>query len=238
MSDTNTDLQSRREAVQPSLWDRLVDDLPGLVAESGYQYSELLNELGEDKLEEILKGGARAVEHADDLGDSTRKRLHKLIAQTTRRSQLEASGIVVTADVLREAVRRDIEMLFNIERLEAQFLLTDREMANTISPAELLSDFPLVRRSVVNYGVPSFTGKTGDNFDRDRLARELRDVLAVFEPRLKRDSIKVRINIDKKTGMKIEIDGVLMLSPAPERLRLSTTINLDSGQAVTALEDN
>lgn len=238
MSDTNTDLQSRREAVQPSLWDRLVDDLPGLVAESGYQYSELLNELGEDKLEEILKGGARAVEHADDLGDSTRKRLHKLIAQTTRRSQLEASGIVVTADVLREAVRRDIEMLFNIERLEAQFLLTDREMANTISPAELLSDFPLVRRSVVNYGVPSFTGKTGDNFDRDRLARELRDVLAVFEPRLKRDSIKVRLNIDKKTGMKIEIDGVLMLSPAPERLRLSTTINLDSGQAVTALEDN
>jgi len=122
--------------------------------------------------------------------------------------------------------------------LEAQFLLTDREMANTISPAELLSDFPLVRRSVVNYGVPSFTGKTGDNFDQDRLARELRDVLAVFEPRLKRDSIKVRINIGKKTGMRIEIDGVLMLSPVPERLSLSTTINLDNGQAVTALEDN
>jgi type VI secretion system protein ImpF len=86
--------------------------------------------------------------------------------------------------------------------------------------------------------VPSFTGKTGDSFDRDRLARELRDVLAVFEPRLKRDSIKVRVNINKKTGMKIEIDGVLMLSPVPERLRLSTTINLDNGQAVTALEDN
>lgn len=237
MSDTNTDLQSRREAVQPSLWDRLVDDLPGLVAESGYQHSALLNELGEDKLEEILTGGTRAVEQADDLDDDTRKRLHKLIAQTKRRKQLEASGIVVTADVLREAVRRDIEMLFNIERLEAQFLLTDHEMANTTSPADLLSDFPLVRSSVVNYGVPSFTGKTGDSFDRDRLARELRDVLAMFEPRLKRESIKVRVNINKKTGMKIEIDGVLMLSPAPERLRLSTTINLDNGQAVTAFED-
>ena len=238
MSDTNTDLQSRREAVQPSLWDRLVDDLPGLVAESGYQHAALLNELGEEKLESILKGGARAIEQADDLDDDTRKRLHKLIAQNTRRKHLEVSGIVVTPDVLREAVRRDIEMLFNIERLEAQFLLTDREMAHTTSPAELLADFPLVRRSVVNYGVPSFTGKTGDSFDRDRLARELRDVLAVFEPRLKRDSIKVRVNINKKTGMKIEIDGVLMLSPVPERLRLSTTINLDNGQAVTAFEDS
>lgn len=238
MSDTNTDLQSRREAVQPSLWDRLVDDLPGLVAESGYQHAALLSELGEEKLETILKGGARAVEQADDLDDDTRKRLHKLIAQTTRRKHLEVSGIVVTADVLREAVRRDIEMLFNIERLEAQFLLTDREMARTTSPAELLADFPLVRRSVVNYGVPSFTGKTGDSFDRDRLARELRDVLAVFEPRLKRDTIKVRVNINKKTGMKIEIDGVLMLSPVPERLRLSTTINLDNGQAITAVEDS
>lgn len=238
MSDTSTNLQSRREAVQPSLWDRLVDDLPGLVAESGYQHAALLNELGEEKLGKILKGGARAVEQADDLSDDTRKRLHKLIAQTTRRKHLEASGIVVTADVLREAVRRDIEMLFNTERLEAEFLLTDHEMAHIVSPAELLSDFPLVRRSVVNYGVPSFTGKTGGNFDRDRLARELRDILAVFEPRLKRDSIKVRIDIDKKTGMKIEINGVLMLSPVPERLRLSTTINLDNGQAVTALEDS
>jgi len=236
MSDTNTNLQSRREAVQPSLWDRLVDDLPGLVAESGAQHAELLKELGGKKLEQILAGGRRAIEQTAGLDDDTRRRLHKLIEQNTKRRHLESSGIVVTADVLREAVRRDIEMLFNTERLEAQPMLTELEHKQVESPADLLADFPLVRRSVLNYGVPSFTGKTGDDLDRDRLSRELRDVLAVYEPRLKRESIKVRVLASKKTGVKIEIDGVLMLSPVPERLRLSTTIDLDNGRAITELE--
>ena len=93
-----------------------------------------------------------------------------------------------------------------------------------------------MRRSVVNYGVPSFAGKTGDDFDRKRLSRELRNVLAGYEPRLKRDTIKVRVITSKKTGVRVEIDAVLMLSPVPERLRLSTTIDLDNGRAVTALE--
>ncbi len=36
--------------------------------------------------------------------------------------------------------------------------------------------------------------------------------------------------------MRIEIDGVLMLSPVPERLRLSTVINLENGKASTTVE--
>ena len=231
------ELKSRREAVQPSLWDRLVDDLPGLLAETGQQTAELVKEIGKERLEQILEGGSRAVEKATDLDEDLRKRLHRLIAQTAKRRHLETSGIVVTADVLREAVRRDIEMLFNIERLEAQPMFSELERAQRESPAELLADFPQVRSSVVNFGVPSFAGKTGDDFDRDRLARELRNVLAVYEPRLKRDTIKVRVKTSKKTGLRIDIDGVLMLSPVPERLRLSTTIDLDNGSATTALED-
>ena len=39
---------SRREAVQPSLWDRLVDDLPGLVSETEIRRAELGAEVGED----------------------------------------------------------------------------------------------------------------------------------------------------------------------------------------------
>jgi type VI secretion system protein ImpF len=40
-----------------------------------------------------------------------------------------------------------------------------------------------------------------------------------------------------RTGMKIEVDAMLMLSPVPERLRLSTMIDLDNGRATTAVED-
>jgi len=230
-------MQSRREAVQPSLWDRLVDDLPGLQAETARREAELAKEIGAEQLSRLLDGGRRAVEADPSLDQVQRQDLHLLIAQLERRAFLQERGIVVTADVLREAVRRDIEALFNIERMEAGFLLTDAEHEMTEDPAEIVADFPHVRRSVLNYGVPSFAGRRARDFDTDKLARELKEIVAVFEPRLKRDSIRVRVASGDKLGLKITIEGVLMLSPVPERLRLSTSIDLDNGRAATRIED-
>jgi type VI secretion system protein ImpF len=198
---------------------------------------ELSEELGAAELETLVEGGPRSIERRVDLSEEIRRKLHFLVAKTLDLQRIEERGIVVTANVLREAVRRDIEALFNIERLEAQYLLTDRERASTETPAEMLADFPEVRRSVVNFGVPSFSGRSGSDFDKDTLARDLKEVLAVFEPRLKRDSIKVGIHIGDKTGLRIEINGILMLTPVQERLRLSTSIDLDNGRAVTTVED-
>ena len=48
----------------------------------------------------------------------------RLVAQVERRAEIEARGIVVSARVLREAVRRDIEALFNTERFESLPLRT------------------------------------------------------------------------------------------------------------------
>ena len=50
MIDANISVQSRQEAVQPSLWDRLVDDLPGLAAEIARARADLARDLGEDRL--------------------------------------------------------------------------------------------------------------------------------------------------------------------------------------------
>ena len=69
------------------------------------------------------------------------------------------------------------------------------------------------------------------------LARELKLVLNTFEPRLKRDSVKVRVERSAKAGLVIQIEGTLLLSPVPERMRLSTTIDLDNGNARTTLEE-
>jgi type VI secretion system protein ImpF len=231
-------VQSRREAVQPSLWDRLVDELPGLSAEIDLRRDIIVKEIGAARVEALLAGGSRAIEQATDLYDDTRKDLHRLLGQVERQAWLQERGIVVTASVLREAVRRDIEMLFNTERLEAEFLLTDIERIGKTDPADLLAGFPEVRRSVVNYGVPAFAGRSGRDFDRDELARELREILAVFEPRLKRDTIRVKVATGDRAGLRIDIDAVLMLSPVPERLRLSTSIDLDSGKAATVLDDS
>lgn len=238
MSDRDTALSvARQEAVQPSLWDRLVDDLPGITAEAEALHYDLTKALGAaDEVDALIAGGMRAVERRDDLDEDTRLLAHRLVRLSVRQRRLAEGGVIVTPDVLREAVRRDIEMLFNIERLEAQFLLTERETLDHQSPDTMLEAFPEVRASVINYGVPSFSGRSGSGFDKDQLERDIKQVLNVFEPRLKKDSVRVRVRTGDKIGMRIDIDGVLMLSPVPERLRLSTTIDLDSGRAATALE--
>ncbi len=230
-------LQSRTEAVQPSLWDRLVDDLPGIVSETDRQRADLVARIGAAKVEAVLAGGARSVEADDDFDPDTRRDLHQFLTQMARRAFLEERGIVVNAAVLREAVRRDIEALFNVERYESGLQLTDLERKGFETPQEMIAAFPHVRRSVINYGVPSFSGRSVSDFDLAALAKELREVIAVFEPRLKRDTIRVKVAQGDRTGMRIEVDAMLMLSPVAERLRLSTMIDLDNGRATTAVEE-
>lgn len=237
VQDRPFDHQARREAVQPSLWDRLIDDLPGLLGETAHRRRELASELGADRLAALLEGGRRALEQDAALGDRQRRAMTVLQAQLARRAFLEERGIVVTADVLREAVRRDIEELFSQERLQARYLLSRGERGDQPDPDDLLADFPHVRRSVLNFGVPSFAGHRARDFDADSLARELRDVIATFEPRLKRDTIRVAVDTSDRSGLRVRIEGQLMVSPVPERLRLVTTIDLDNGRALTLVEE-
>ncbi len=237
MADPTPTLQSRREAVQPSLWDRLVDDLPGIVSETDRRQVELAAVIGLDRLTAILADGTRGIERDTDLTEPQRRELHLLIGQMERRTFLEQRGIVVTADILREAVRRDIEALFNVERFESGFQATDLQRETTEEPSAIIADYPLARRSVLNYGVPAFSGRAASDFDLDVLARELKEVIAVFEPRLKRDTIRVKVEPGDTHGMRISVEGTLMLSPVPERMRLSTTLNLVNGRASTRVEE-
>jgi type VI secretion system protein ImpF len=219
------------------LWDRLVDELPGLSAEAERLAAELGRELGGELRDRLLDNGRRAIETEPDLEDLHRRELRSLLSILERQALLEKGGILVTPAVLREAVRRDIEALFNVERFESEPLLTDVERHQFESPAELLRAFPAVRTSVLNYGVPSFAGRRARDFNPDRLARELREVVAIYEPRLKADTIVVRVVTNDAAGFRIEVEGVLMLSPVPERLWLSTVIDLDSGRAATRLAE-
>ena len=229
---------ARSEAVQPSLWDRLQDDLPGLVSEIASLREALIEELGEDyDLDGLLDGGLSSLRRNTQLNETAYHLAHQFVVKSQDRRRLESRGVVVTPDVLREAVRRDIEMLFNVERLEASYFLTDREMQNHEDPAEMLADFPHVRTSVVNYGVPTFSGRKGSDFDRDALAKSLREVLQTYEPRLKPDTVKVKVSFADKIGLRVDIDAILVMSPVAERLRLSTVIDLESGRALTSQEE-
>ncbi len=238
MMQSSASPRATREAVQPSLWDRLVNDLPGLSSEIDGLRRGLAAELGEERLEPLLQGGPRQIDADAGLSADHKRRLHRLLLQDRQRAELEHRGIVVSPQVLREAVRRDIEALFNTERLECTPLLSPAEAEQAGDVLLSLDDFPEARRSVVNYGVPSFSGRSSRDFDRDALAREIRAILATFEPRLKDGETKVTVTMgDKVAGLKIEVEAVLIMTPTPERLRLRTTIDLDNGAARTELRD-
>ncbi|ODT06072.1 MAG: type VI secretion protein [Mesorhizobium sp. SCN 65-20] len=237
MAAITSNPRAKREAVQPSLWDRLVNDLPGLGSEIDSLANTLREELGAERLEALLAGGTRVIDADTDLSPEQKRRLNRLMAQNRHRAEIESRGVVVSARVLREAVRRDIEALFNTERFESMPLLSDLEREQAPDTPASLDDFPEVRRSVVNYGVPSFSGRSSRDFDRDVLAREIRAILATFEPRLRDSETKVMVNLGDKTGLKIEIEAVLIMTPTPERLRLRTTINLENGLARTDFKE-
>ncbi|ANM08411.1 UNVERIFIED_ORG: type VI secretion system protein ImpF [Rhizobium esperanzae] len=230
--------RATRETIQPSLWDRLVNDLPGLGSEIKDLRQILQSEIDAERLDAMVAGGVGHIESATDLSIEQKKNIHRLFSLERRRLELDSRGVVVSSDVLREAVRRDIEALFNVQRFESSLLLTDAEAELVGENPPSLEDFPQVRRSVVNYGVPPFSGRSSRDFDREELAKEITQVLAAFEPRLKEGATKVTVSLgDKSIGLRIDIDALLLTTPAPERLRIRTILDLDNGSARTELKD-
>ena len=119
---------------------------------------------------------------------------------------------------LRECVRRDLSWLLNTTHLAA---------------LEDLQAHPEVQRSVLNYGMPDLAGRTASSVDVRSLERMLVKVIADFEPRLLKSSVKVKIIADSQmmnhNAMCFGIEAELWAQPLPLRLFLRTEIDLETG---------
>jgi type VI secretion system protein ImpF len=119
---------------------------------------------------------------------------------------------------LRECVRRDLTWLLNTTHLET---------------VEELEEHPDVQRSVLNYGMPDLAGRTASSVDVRALERLLVRVIADFEPRLLRNSIRVQVVPDPEqvghNAMCFRIEAELWAQPIPLRLFLRTEIDLETG---------
>ena len=116
---------------------------------------------------------------------------------------------------LKQSVMRDLEWLLNTGCLET---------------TQDLDDYPQVKKSVLNYGLPDLSGTTASNVDSTTLERMLRQAIINFEPRILANSLKVRVaNRDKHNNIIFEIEGELWSQPTPERLYLKTILDLELG---------
>lgn len=120
---------------------------------------------------------------------------------------------------LRQTVLRDLNWLFN---------------ASNLATVQDLDDYPDVAQSVLNYGVPDFTGHTLSGVDVPEIERLLRQAIIDFEPRILRRTIKVRIDINNQqmshNAMTFDIEGELWAHPVPLHVYLKTELDFEAGE--------
>ena len=83
---------------------------------------------------------------------------------------------VVSKGRLKRTVLRDLVWLLNTTAHHTR---------------DQLSDYPEVRRSVINYGIPVLSGQHFSGVDWRELERGIHDAILAFEPRILPDSLKV-----------------------------------------------
>jgi type VI secretion system protein ImpF len=89
----------------------------------------------------------------------------------------------------------------------------------------------LVQRSVLNFGLPSYVGRSPKSLELRQVARDVEEVIRRFEPRL----TEVRVmpdtaGDDDEHQINLRIDAQLWSQPVPQRLVLRTRICTDSGE--------
>ena len=124
----------------------------------------------------------------------------------------------LTIPQLREAVKRDLAWLLNTTNLDS---------------VRSLEAYPEVARSVVNYGVPDFTGRTASGIRAEVMERALRQVILGFEPRISAKSLRIKVTVDKShmshNALRFDIEGEMWAEPVPLRVLLKSEMDLETG---------
>ena len=123
------------------------------------------------------------------------------------------------ADVRKDVVR-NLEWLLNTEQL------------STLAGHELP---PAVRRSVLCYGIPAYSGQVQSAFKVEDVAWSIRERIIAFESRVEPASLTVKAAGPDRKGtfnrMRFAIHGYLRADPIPIEFLVQTELDMESGSA-------
>lgn len=129
---------------------------------------------------------------------------------------------VVSATRFKEGVLRDLRWLFNTQRH---------------SDGEGFDAYPQVARSVLNFGLRDYAGMFAEKRDMREVEREIAEVLMLFEPRIIRYTLQVRVFRDEELAeqrnphrINLQISADLWAQPTPEKFFAKTVIDLETGE--------
>jgi type VI secretion system protein ImpF len=142
--------------------------------------------------------------------------LDRLTDDAPKNSQESRSQRVISLQRYRQGVLRDLQWLFSASAHLPQ------EGKSTFS----IEDYPEALRSVINFGTRHLFGVMTPNM-RD-LERQLTNALYTFEPRILRNTLKVRSQLEGNLIV-LDVEGELWASPVPEHLHIKTKLDIESG---------
>lgn len=146
--------------------------------------------------------------------------LDRLIDEQPDKKTEDPNERTASKSRLRQSVLRDLRWLLNAA---AGFAWLD-------------DDGPLahVRRSTINFGIPSPSGKLASKIELSDLERSIRQAIVDFEPRILAETLKVTAiahgdPLDRHNVLEFEITGQLWAQPFPLELLLKTDVDLETG---------
>ncbi|MBV9725836.1 MAG: type VI secretion system baseplate subunit TssE [Gammaproteobacteria bacterium] len=127
---------------------------------------------------------------------------------------------VISKSRLRQAVLRDLSWLLNANRLERR---------------DEFRGAPFARRSVINFGLPAFSGRAASSVEPVDLERALAAAVRDFEPRILPNTLEVKAIVsdsqhEKHNIIGAEIRGLLWSQPVPLEMLVRTEIDLETGE--------
>jgi type VI secretion system protein ImpF len=222
--------RAARDRLQPSLFDRLEDDLGSAVTRLRELMRVLhpsLNEAQRTALDNLLKDEriATRLPSSAQLGPfaDLDEDLRAVVNETLRLEQIRCIELqrvfTISTERLRRAVLDDLQNLF------------DATNAESVDPDEgdWMDAVPTVRDSVVNYGLPPLAGRLGTPDLILQVAQDIERAIARFEPRVRNARVSLEEGNQIGEGERIGfiIEGELWGYPYDEQLRIRTVLDLD-----------
>ena len=126
---------------------------------------------------------------------------------------------------MREALLRDLSHVLNSK--------------GRLSPEDA-KEFPMAAASVINFGMKDITGIEASGINATELERNFLQAIQLFEPRIRKSSLVVRVLSDAKERrgkpaaehnvLSVEIRGDAVVQPYEQKLYLKTEVDLETGQ--------
>jgi type VI secretion system protein ImpF len=115
---------------------------------------------------------------------------------------------------LKASLRHDLEWLLNTRR----------------TPDEAPDSLGELQQSLYHYGLPDMSSLSINSpKDQARLAWLLESTIATFEPRLEAVKVTMEPIAPGSRMLRFQIEGMLRMDPAPERVSFDTVLELTSG---------